>query len=130
VHNPAALAQTAVKAARTQSIVLPGERLAAQMVARLAKGVIALDNENTELDELIEARFRQRRHAQLITSLPGIGPRLGAEFLAATGGDMTAFTSADQLTGFAGLAPQPRDSGRIHRNLRRPKRARCDTVSG
>ena len=35
---------------------------------------------------------------------------------------MTAFASADQLAGFAGLAPQPRDSGRIHGNLRRPKR--------
>jgi hypothetical protein len=94
VHNAAALAQTAVEAARTQSVVLPGERLAAQMVARLAKGVIALDNEIAELDELIEARFRERRHAEVITSLPGIGPRLGAEFLAATGGDMTAFTSS------------------------------------
>jgi transposase len=122
VRNAAALAQTAVEAARTQSVVLPGERLAAQMVARLAKGVIALDNEIAELDELIEARFREHRHAEVITSLPGIGPRLGAEFLAATGGDMTAFTSADQLAGFAGLAPQPRDSGRIHGNLRRPKR--------
>ncbi|WP_156297166.1 IS110 family transposase [Mycobacterium paragordonae] len=121
-RNATALAQTAVEAARSQSVVLPGERLAAQMVARLAKGVIALDDEIAELDELIEARFRDHRHAEVIISLPGIGPRLGAEFLAATGGDMTAFTGADQLAGFAGLAPQPRDSGRIHGNLRRPKR--------
>jgi transposase len=122
VRDAAALAQTAVEAARTQSIVLPGERLAAQMVTRPAKGVIALDNEIAELDELIEARFRQHRHAEIITSLPGIGPRLGGEFLAATGADMTAFTSADQLAGFAGLAPQPRDSGRIRGNPRRPRR--------
>jgi transposase len=122
VRDAAALAQTAVEAARTQSIVLPGERLAAQMVTRPPKGVIALDNEIAELDELIEARFRQHRHAEIITSLPGIGPRLGGEFLAATGADMTAFTSADQLAGFAGLAPQPRDSGRIRGNPRRPRR--------
>ncbi len=35
---------------------------------------------------------------------------------------MDAFTSVDQLAGFAGLAPQPRDSGRINGNLRRPRR--------
>ncbi|GFG79762.1 hypothetical protein MPRG_30380 [Mycobacterium paragordonae] len=79
-RNATALAQTAVEAARSQSVVLPGERLAAQMVARLAKGVIALGDEIAELDELIEARFRDHRHAEVIISLPGIGPRLGAEF--------------------------------------------------
>ncbi len=47
---------------------------------------------------------------------------LGAEFLAATGGDMAAFGSADRLAGFAGLAPAPRDSGRVSGNLRRPRR--------
>ncbi|MFE5908162.1 transposase, partial [Streptomyces wedmorensis] len=38
--------------------------------------------------------------------------------LAATGGDMTAFGTADRLAGFGGVAPVPRDSG----NLRRPRR--------
>ncbi|WP_134670465.1 transposase, partial [Amycolatopsis sp. CFH S0078] len=33
-----------------------------------------------------------------------------------------AFGSADRLAGFAGLAPAPRDSGRISGNLRRPRR--------
>lgn len=40
----------------------------------------------------------------------------------APGGDLTAFHSADQLAGAAGLAPAPRDSGRISGNLHRPKR--------
>jgi transposase len=51
-----------------------------------------------------------------------MGPRLGAEFIAATGGDMDAFGSADRLAGFAGLAPRPRDSGRVSGNLYRPRR--------
>ena len=55
-------------------------------------------------------------------TLPGFGPTLAAEFLAATGGEMTAFGSADRLAGYAGLAPVPRDSGRVHGNLRRPRR--------
>ncbi|MFG3052526.1 transposase [Kitasatospora sp. NPDC048239] len=52
--------------------------------------------------------------------MPGIGNLLGAEFIAATGGDVNAFGSADRLAGAAGLAPVPRDSGKIGGNLRRP----------
>lgn len=92
------------------------------MVARLAKGVMILDEEIAELDALIEARFREHPHAEVISSLPGMGKLLGAEFLAATGGDMDAFGSGDRLAGFAGLAPAPRDSGRVSGNLRRPRR--------
>jgi transposase len=122
VRGAAALAKTAVDAAGAQHTTLPGEELAATMVARLAKGVIALDEEIAELDALIEAKFREHPSAEVIRSLPGMGTNLGAEFLAATGGDMEAFGSADRLAGFAGLAPQPRDSGRVSGNLRRPRR--------
>ncbi|MCW8103669.1 IS110 family RNA-guided transposase [Streptomyces tauricus] len=122
VKGAAALAHIAVEAARAQHTTLPGEKLAAAMVARLAKAVLALDEEVAELDALVEARFCEHPHAEVIRSLPGMGPRLGAEFIAATGGDMDAFGSADRLAGFAGLAPQPRDSGRVSGNLRRPRR--------
>jgi transposase len=54
--------------------------------------------------------------------MPGFGPRLAAEFVAATGGDVTVFGTTDRLAAFAGLAPAPRDSGRIRGNLRRPQR--------
>ena len=122
VRGAAALAKTVVEAAQAQQTALPGEKLAAAMVVRLAKGVMALDEEIAELDALIEARFREHPHAEVIRSLPGMGPKLGAEFIAATGGDMDAFGSADRLAGFAGLAPRPRDSGRVSGNLRRPRR--------
>jgi transposase len=52
----------------------------------------------------------------------GIGNLLGAEFLAAAGGSLDGFASADHLAGYAGLAPTPRDSGRRTGNLHRPKR--------
>ncbi|MBZ3913496.1 IS110 family transposase [Streptomyces acidiscabies] len=122
VRSAAALARTAVEAAEAQHTALPGEKLAAAMVVRLAKGVMALDEEIAEVDTLIEARFREHPHAEVILSLPGMGKQLGAVFLAATGGDMDAFGSADRLAGFAGLAPTPRDSGRVSGNLRRPRR--------
>ncbi|XDO64573.1 IS110 family transposase [Streptomyces sp. RLB1-33] len=86
------------------------------------EGVMALDEEITELEALIEARFREHPHAEVIQSLPGMGTMLSAEFLAATGGDMDTFGTADRLAGYAGLAPVPRDSGRVSGNLHRPRR--------
>lgn len=122
VRGAASIAQAAVEAAQAQHTALPGEKLAAAMVARLAKGVLALSGEIAELDALIEARFHDHPHATVIRSLPGMGPMLGAEFIAATGGDLDAFGTADRLATFAGLAPVPRDSGRVSGNMRRPRR--------
>ena len=92
------------------------------MVARLAKEVMTLDTEIDATETMIEDRFRRHRHAEIILSMPGFGVTLGAEFIAATGGDMTAFDSVDRLAGVSGLAPVPRDSGRISGNLKRPRR--------
>ncbi|AUS81351.1 IS110 family transposase [Actinoalloteichus sp. AHMU CJ021] len=122
VRNSATVAAAAVAAAEAQFTTVPGEMTAAAMVARLAKGVMALDDEIAETDALIEGRFRRHRHAVAVLSMPGVGPLLGAEFIALTGGDMAAFGSADRLAGVAGLAPVPKDSGRVRGNLRRPRR--------
>jgi transposase len=122
VRGAAALAAAAVRAAESQHARLPGEQLAARLAAQQAEGVIALDEQVKEVDELIGDRFRGHPAAAVITSMPGIGVLLGAEFLAATSGDMTAFGSADRLASFAGVAPVPRDSGRVSGNLHRPQR--------
>ncbi|WP_420823680.1 transposase [Streptomyces torulosus] len=44
-----------------------------------------------------------------------MGTLLGAEFIAATGGGLEAFGTADRLASFSGLSPVPRDSGRAGR---------------
>ncbi|WP_420031371.1 IS110 family transposase [Streptomyces sp. cg28] len=116
------LAETALEAAGRQHTSLPGEKLTAQMVHTLAAEVLALNQQVNEVDKAIETRFRDHRDFEVITSMPGLGVILGAEFLAATGGDMTAFGTADRLAGFGGVAPVPRDSGKISGNLRRPRR--------
>ncbi|MFI5770293.1 IS110 family transposase [Streptomyces sp. NPDC051658] len=116
------LAEAAVLAAERQHTSLPGEKLTAQLVHTLAKEVMALNQQVAELDKLIEARFRDHHTFDVITSMPGLGIILGAEFLAATGGDMTVFGTPDRLAGFGGVAPVPRDSGKISGNLRRPQR--------
>jgi transposase len=116
------VAARAIEAADAQHTTVPGQQIAAAMVARLAKEVMALDTEIGDTETMIEDRFRRHRHAEIILSMPGFGVALGAEFLAATGGDMSAFDSVDRLAGVSGLAPVPRDSGRISGNLKRPRR--------
>jgi hypothetical protein len=66
--------------------------------------------------------FLPRMASSVLTSTVGIGDLLGAEFLAATGGSLEAFASADHLAGYTGLAPTPRDSGSRVGNLHRPRR--------
>ena len=62
--------------------------------------------------------FFARPEARILTSLPGMGPILGAEFLVAVG-DICAFESADRLAAYAGLVPATRDSGKRVGNHRR-----------
>jgi transposase len=121
-RNANAVATNAMAAAEAQRTTVPGQQIAAAMVGRLAKEVMALDTEIGDTEAMIEDRFRRHRHAEIILSMPGFGVTLGAEFLAATGGDMGAFDSVDRLAGVSGLAPVPRDSGRISGNLKRPRR--------
>ncbi len=122
VRHPDKLATAAITAARGQTVTLPGQAIAAHVVARLAATVIELDRQLAELDKMISDRFHKHRHAAIISSMVGIGDLLGAEFLAATGGSLSGFASANHLAGYAGLAPTPRDSGRRTANLHRPKR--------
>jgi transposase len=144
VRNPAAIAEAAVAAAKTQTVRLPGEEVAADLVAALAREVMDLDTRIKQADTAIEERFRRHRLAGVITSLPGFGFRLGAEFLAAVG-HPDLIESADRLAAYAGLAPVANDSGkrtgrlhkpmRYHRGLRRAMylsaltAARCDPAS-
>jgi transposase len=121
VRNAAAIAASAVAAAKTQMVRLPGEQVAAGIVAELAQGVMALDERITQTDADIEDRFRRHPLAEVIISMPGIGFRLGAEFLAAVG-DPALIGSADQLAAWAGLAPVAKDSGKRTGRLHTPKR--------
>ena len=121
VRNASTIATAAVAAAKSQTVRLPGEEVAAGLVAELAQGVISLDDRIKATDADIEGRFRRHHLAEVITSLPGIGFRLGAEFLAAVG-DPTLIGSGDQLAAWAGLAPVPRDSGKRTGRLHTPQR--------
>uniref|UniRef100_UPI0039F46DE4 transposase n=1 Tax=Streptomyces sp. KLOTTS4A1 TaxID=3390996 RepID=UPI0039F46DE4 len=122
VRGAEALAEAALEAADRQHTALPGEKITAQVIHTLAKEVMGLNEQLTEIDKLIAARFREHDLAEVIESMPGIGPLMGAEFLAATAGDMNRYGSADRLASLAGVAPVPRDSGNVSGNLHRPRR--------
>jgi transposase len=122
VRGAEALAQAALEAADRQHTALPGERITAQVIHALAREVMGLNEQLAEIDKLIAARFREHDLAEVIESMPGIGPLMGAEFLAATAGDMSRYGSADRLASLACVAPVPRDSGNVSGNLHRPRR--------
>jgi transposase len=120
VRGAKALAEAAVEAAERQYTCVPGEKIIAKLVHTLAEEVMILNERIAEIDKLIEGRFREHELAEIVESLPGIGTVLGAEFLAAVGGSLDGFASADALAAFAGVAPAPRDSGKVSGNLHRP----------
>lgn len=121
VRNAATIAAAAVAAARSQTVRLPGEDVAADLVAALAKEVIDLDTRIKQADKAIEDRFRRHRLADVIVSMPGFGYRLGAELLAAIG-ELDLIASADHLAAYAGLAPVANDSGKRTGRLHTPSR--------
>lgn len=113
----------ALSAADEQTVALPTESTTAPLIAKLARQLLDLDREIKELDKHITGRFGEHPHAGPITSVDGFGPILGAQLLADTGGNLRAvFGNSGRMAAYAGLAPVPRDSGRVRGNLHRPKR--------
>lgn len=121
-RNSATVAQVAVDAAQAQRSTLPTQTIGAKLVARLAAEIAAIDEELKQIDIDIASRFEHHRSAEILTSMPGFGPVLAATFLAQIGGNLDGFDSVGRLACVAGLAPVPRDSGRISGNLHRPRR--------
>ena len=113
------VAHKALTAARSQSVTLPAENLAAScIVAELAAEILTLKDRIEGIDEELGQRFLARPEAPILASLPGMGTLLGAEFLVAVG-NLSAFESADRLAAYAGLVPAANDSGKRVGNDRR-----------
>ena len=119
--NTAKVASLALDAAESQRTTAPTQKIGAEVVMRLARHITEIDATFAPLDKQIKTTFRQHEYAEIITSVPGFASLSGANIVAATGGSLDAFGSADKLATAAGLAPSPRDSGRISGNLHRPR---------
>jgi transposase len=83
VKGSSSVAQKALTAANSQSVTLPAQDVASRIVAELAQEALALKESIESIDEELKQRFFARPEAQILTSLPGMGPLLGAEFLVA-----------------------------------------------
>lgn len=114
------VAQRAVAAAKGQSLRIPGEATGAAIVSELAAEALHLSERVVETDTAVAEAFFSLPQAEIITSMPGFGPRLGAELLIEIG-DLSRFPSAGHLAAYAGLAPVSRDSGKTVGNRMRAR---------
>src|SRR5690606_11136178 len=121
VRSAEQIAADAVTAAAAQHTVVPGQDVAATIVVDLATQLLTLDERIKDIDARVTTTFRAHPQAEIIESLPGMGPILGAELIAAAG-DLNGYANAGRLASAAGLVPVPRDSGRRTGNLHRPTR--------
>lgn len=121
VRGYAQVAARAIEAAHAQKVRLPGEDVAADLVAEMATDILALDARLSTLDERLTTAFRAHPHAPAIESMPGFGPVLGAMLLVAAG-DLRSYPDPGHLAAAAGLIPVPKDSGRRVGNVHKPRR--------
>ena len=83
VKGSANVAHKALGAARSQGITLPAQEVASRIVAELAEEVLAFKERIESIDEELAERFSpvpRLAEARILSSLPGMGPILGALF--------------------------------------------------
>jgi len=77
--------------------------------------VSGFDNHVCRFERRIKSRVKNHGGYQAIQVVPGVGPLLGAVFIAEIG-DVTRFPSPAHLASWAGLTPRHRESDtKIHR---------------
>lgn len=95
-------------ARRSVGSVMPAKSLELQHTIRL---IHELDEEIAEIEEQIRAMMDTIQSP--ITTIPGIGVRMGAMILAEIG-DFSRFDSPDKLLAYAGLSPSTYQSGKLN----------------
>lgn len=115
------LPERIITALADQSVTIPATQQYGRVIRGLAGQLLTvLDQRDTlrgELQELLAAHPL----AEIITSMPGVGPRTAIELLR-TVGDGSAFPSAAHIASYAGLAPATRQSGRSIKGEHQPRR--------
>jgi transposase len=102
----------AVMAALTaQTVTVPAEATIGRVIAELAVELDRVFARRNALGAEIEEVFLAHPFGELLSSLPGIGPRTGSRILAEIG-DGSRFADGDKLASYAGLAPVTRQSGK------------------
>ena len=94
-----------------QSVTVPAEVTLGRVIAELATELDRVFARRDALAGEIEEVFMAHPFGELLSSLPGIGPRTGSRILAEIG-DGTRFADGNKLASYAGLAPVTRQSGK------------------
>ena len=98
-----------VSALEHQSVTVAGTNAAAVVLPHLARQLIAPRAQRADVAAQVETLVQAHPLYQVLTSMPGIGVRTAAVFLAETLGK--TFDTGAQLASYAGLAPVTRRSG-------------------
>lgn len=105
----AAWAGAIIDALGAQSVVVVGTDAAGVVLPHLARQLIALHAQRRDVASQVEALVEAHPLYQVLTSMPGIGVRTAAVFIAETLG--RTFDSGAHLASYAGLTPVTRRSG-------------------
>jgi transposase len=101
------------------------EHALATVTVGLVSVITAMETVIAELEAALATEFNCHPHADLLRSVPGLGPILAARVLAEVGDDPKRFATASGLCAFAGTAPITRASGRTKTvNARRVRNRR------
>ena len=110
-----------VSALEHQTVVVAGTDAAATVLPHLARQLISLHAQRADVAAQVEALVEAHPLYEVLISMPGIGVRTAAVFLAETLGK--TFNTGAQLASYAGLAPVTRRSGSsIRGEVRLPRR--------
>jgi transposase len=91
-----------------------------QSVREALQAIEYLDERIARLDAVLRPLARDDERAQLLVTIPGVGPLL-ALTIASTVGEVSRFGSASQLVGYSGLVPRVHQSGESSRTGRLSK---------
>ena len=105
----AAWAQQVCEALKKQTVTVAGTDAAGAVLPHLARQLISLHAQRADIADRVETLVEAHPLYPVLTSMPGIGVRTAAVFLAETLG--RTFTTGAQLASYAGLAPVTRRSG-------------------
>ena len=114
------LAEAIMQALSEQSVVVTGTNAAAQVLPRLAEQLATLRRQRAEVADQVERLLDAHPLAEVLISMPGVGPRTAARIITETSGK--DFATSAHLAAYAGLAPVTHRSGTSIRGERSSRR--------
>lgn len=123
LERRAAEIQQALRAEQPETSDAVADALGAASAARVAV-IVSLSQQIAELERAMALHFERHPDAEILGSLAGLGPVLGARVLGEFGDDPNRFADARGRKAYAGTAPITRESGRSRVVLARVVRNR------